>query len=312
MEALVASAHLIGAVAAVVTMVAIGIVIGWWEEERNRKRWLDEASAQLGVAIRDLDNEEVAPRVLRFASERASSELFRNRLSDLCGTVRVVWGWLGWSVQIAILVGVLWYTLTDSLGAAVYAWSIVPVFLLFGTLSLAFSLVCRFATGRYPGQAEAARQAIANIVRNERAQAADGAIPAREAASGGTIPVGIAAAQILEALPASVSKASRAAFDGTSVQFLLSGDGGGEWYLDTRNGHCTLVPGRHVAPTVTVAMDAADYVAMALGELKGADAFAAGKLKLAGDMAIASRMGELFGSPGNVPPDTHASRHKES
>ena len=109
----------------------------------------------------------MAPKIVQLSSERYSSELLRNRLSDLCGVVRTAWDWLSWVVQILVLVGVTWYTFTDSRDTAVYAWAVIPLIAFFWVVSMVFSLACKVLTGRYPGQAKAARKSLAEYIANK-------------------------------------------------------------------------------------------------------------------------------------------------
>ena len=169
MRLLIAIGHIVGSQLAAAVVGWVTMLIAAWEVTRNQKHLLEEMSIQLGISVDDLEKEEMAPRIIQFSSERYSSELFRNRLSDLCGAIRTGWFWLSLFVQIGGLVGVVWYTFTDSLDTAVYSWLLVALSLLFWIVSVAFSLVCRLFTGRYPGEAKLARKAIADIVRNRRA-----------------------------------------------------------------------------------------------------------------------------------------------
>jgi len=121
----------------------------------------------LGVAVEELDNKEMAPKLIQLSSDRFSRELLRNRISDLCGAIRTVWGWLGSLLQLAVILGVAWYTFTDNLNTAVYAWFIVAISLIFWVTSVAFSLTCRLFTGRYPGEAKQARKSVAEFLNNE-------------------------------------------------------------------------------------------------------------------------------------------------
>jgi hypothetical protein len=82
--------------------------------------------------------------------------------------IRTVWGWLGLLLQIAVLLGVIWYTFTESAETAVYAWFIVAISLFFWTASVVFSLVCRLLTGRYPGEAKQARKSVAEFLNARR------------------------------------------------------------------------------------------------------------------------------------------------
>lgn len=166
MELLIAIAHIVGSILAVLVLGFFIMLIASWETDRNRKQALEETSIRLGVAVEDLDNEELTPKILQLSSERFSSELLRNRISDLLGVIRTMWGWLGSLLQVAVLLGVVWYTITDSLETAIYAWFIVGISLFFWIASVFFSLVCRLLTGRYPGEASQARKAVAQFLKN--------------------------------------------------------------------------------------------------------------------------------------------------
>ena len=77
-------------------------------------------------------------------------------------------------------------------------------------------------------------------------------------------------------------------------QFDLSGEGGGKWYAEVKDCACTVSQGEHPEPSITIRMDAADYLAMAAGKLNGQLAFMTGKLKLKGDMTLAIKMNTMF------------------
>ena len=59
-------------------------------------------------------------------------------------------------------------------------------------------------------------------------------------------------------------------------------------------GSMTLVPGKHVSPTVTIAMDAADYVRVVNGELDGARAFTTGGGTVRGKIRVAMKIRTIF------------------
>lgn len=168
MDVLIAIAHIGGSIVALVVFGIVVLLIGAWEMQRNQRHALEDASIQLGVAVEELDNEEFAPKLIQLSSSRYSRELLRNRLSDLCGALRTVWGWLGLLLQCAILIAVVWYTFTDSLGTAVHAWWIVAVAVVFWMTAVVFALVCRLFTGRYPGEAKQARKSLAKVVSERR------------------------------------------------------------------------------------------------------------------------------------------------
>lgn len=169
MSALIAIGHIIGAI---VVLVAFGIgtlMLAGWESERNQQTALQEASLALGIPIDDFGNAEHQERIIQFAAERCSSELLRNRLSDLCGWIQTGWGWMSNLLQVGILLGVIWYTLTDDLSNGVYAWSIIGVAIFFWISSIIFGYACKLLTGRFPGQARQARKLLAEAVERQRA-----------------------------------------------------------------------------------------------------------------------------------------------
>jgi hypothetical protein len=168
MDALVAIAH-IGGAAIAVFVFGIGVaIVSAWELKRNQRVALEEMSLAIGVPIDDLNNSEHTPKVLQFSSDKFSSELPRNRVSDLCGLIRTAWGWLGLLLEVGIFAAVVWYTTTDSFQNAVYAWWIVAVALVVWVVSVVFALLCNFLTGRYPGQARQVRKSLGEFVRNQR------------------------------------------------------------------------------------------------------------------------------------------------
>ena len=78
------------------------------------------------------------------------------------------------------------------------------------------------------------------------------------------------------------------------IQFDLAGDGGGVWHCAISEGACAVSEGAHDGPTMTVTMEAADYVELTSGALDGMTAFMSGRLKIAGDMGLAMKMQSLF------------------
>lgn len=79
-----------------------------------------------------------------------------------------------------------------------------------------------------------------------------------------------------------------------SVQFSLSGDGGGDWYVKIANGECDAQEGSLDSPTAKILMSANDYVAMTTGELNAMAAFMGGKIKVEGDLNTVMKFQGLF------------------
>jgi putative sterol carrier protein len=77
-------------------------------------------------------------------------------------------------------------------------------------------------------------------------------------------------------------------------QFELSGPGGGTYAVHVDDGKVAVKEGVHDAPTVTLKMDADDYVKMSNGKINGHWAVMTGKLKVSGNMMVAMKMQQLF------------------
>jgi hypothetical protein len=167
---LMALIHIAGTVAA---LFAFGILLVWingWEVERNKSRLLQELAAKLGTTVVQLEADANTSRLVQASFERYSNELLKNRLSDLCGVVRMIWGWLGSALQYGVLAYVLWSAVAENSNNAVFAWSAIGIAVIFWLTSLVFSFACYVLTGRFPGEARAARKSLAQF--SEQATAA--------------------------------------------------------------------------------------------------------------------------------------------
>jgi putative sterol carrier protein len=89
-------------------------------------------------------------------------------------------------------------------------------------------------------------------------------------------------------------KADKAGDLNLTVQFDLSGDTGGQWYVDIANGACEVEKGNTESPTATIRMDAADYVDMTTGKLNPMTAFMSGKIKVEGDLNAVMKFQQIF------------------
>jgi putative sterol carrier protein len=79
-----------------------------------------------------------------------------------------------------------------------------------------------------------------------------------------------------------------------AVQFDLSGDNGGQYWLRIANKTATVGEGKVESPKMTIKGSADDYVAMAQGTLNPMQAFMSGRIKVQGDMALAMKFMSLF------------------
>jgi len=168
MTNLSAIAHIVGAIVALGASGLVFLLIGEWEMKKIRKQVAEEASMALGVPIEDLDDPKYAPQLLKLSVEKFSPELFKNRFSDLCGTIRTLWVWLANIVQLGYLAIVVWFTITESNDSAVYAWFVLGIYLFFLSVVIVFNYFCKLLTGRWPGEAKAARKAAAAWVETHR------------------------------------------------------------------------------------------------------------------------------------------------
>lgn len=81
------------------------------------------------------------------------------------------------------------------------------------------------------------------------------------------------------------------------VQFQLSGEDGGDWYMTIKNRSCTVTEGLAGSANATLRMSASDYVALATGKLGSMKAFTSGKVKASGDISLLQRMDRWFVRP---------------
>ncbi|WP_328393666.1 SCP2 sterol-binding domain-containing protein [Streptomyces sp. NBC_00390] len=75
-------------------------------------------------------------------------------------------------------------------------------------------------------------------------------------------------------------------------------------YIVVDTGSCTATVAADRPADATIGLDVQDLVALAIGELKGTDAFVNGRLKISGDVFFAMNWIEWFGSR-STPPSAH-------
>ena len=102
--------------------------------------------------------------------------------------------------------------------------------------------------------------------------------------------------EIFDAMPGQLD-ANAAKNMNATIQFNLSGDNGGQWYVNIKDGQAEVHKGTAPSANMTMSMAANDYVDMTTGKLNGQMAFMSGKLKISGDMGLAMKMQTLFKRP---------------
>lgn len=80
-----------------------------------------------------------------------------------------------------------------------------------------------------------------------------------------------------------------------TIQFDLSGDNGGLYWLKIADGSAEAGQGQAENPSMTLKASAEDWVAVTKGELNPMQAFMSGKIKVQGDMSLALKLQSLLG-----------------
>lgn len=161
--------HIVGALVATFAFGIFVLLMGERDKERIRRRRLEDISMALGVPVASLETDEsLAPRLVQYWSQRFSRELLRNRVSDLCGALWTVWGWLSTLLQAILIVVVGWLMYAYGPQSAVLMWCVLAIAVFFWVVSVAFSLACLLFTGRFPGEAKAGRLALAPFLGQQK------------------------------------------------------------------------------------------------------------------------------------------------
>ena len=81
---------------------------------------------------------------------------------------------------------------------------------------------------------------------------------------------------------------------GVDVVFQFVIAGAGDWHCTVRENRCMVMSGRHSNPTLTLDMNAHDFLDMINGRLQSITAFTQGRLKIEGDVMQAPLFETLF------------------
>jgi putative sterol carrier protein len=109
---------------------------------------------------------------------------------------------------------------------------------------------------------------------------------------------------IMLGMPLAFSAKAAAGLEAT-IQYVLSGEGGGMYHLRIKDGECTAHHGPLLEADLTIHAPARIWLAIAKGELDGQEAFMKGLYRASGDMSVMMKMGDLFSAIGGqaAPPE---------
>jgi putative sterol carrier protein len=80
-----------------------------------------------------------------------------------------------------------------------------------------------------------------------------------------------------------------------TIQYDISGEGGGTWNAVIKDNTCKVTAGAAASsPNLTLQMSGQDWLDMLSGKQSGQMLFMSGKLKLKGDMGLAMKLPSLF------------------
>lgn len=102
--------------------------------------------------------------------------------------------------------------------------------------------------------------------------------------------------ELFAQLPANLDANTAKGLNAT-IQFNLTGEEAGRWWIAVRDGGVEVGEGSAPNANVTILMDAKEYVDMMLGTLNHQIAFMSGRLQISGDMELAMKLRTLFRHP---------------
>ena len=89
-------------------------------------------------------------------------------------------------------------------------------------------------------------------------------------------------------------RADKAGGTNATIQYDISGEGGGTWHAVIKDGACAVNQGAAPSPNLTLQVGAQDWVDVTTGKQNPQMLFMSGKLKIKGDMGLAMKLGSMF------------------
>ncbi len=78
-------------------------------------------------------------------------------------------------------------------------------------------------------------------------------------------------------------------------QLELTGADGGSWHMIVQEQTCQILPGVACCPNTKITLSTADWADLVAGKLDAFGAVLAGRIRIDGDMTLATRLPALFG-----------------
>lgn len=79
-------------------------------------------------------------------------------------------------------------------------------------------------------------------------------------------------------------------------QLQLTGDGGGTWHMVVEGQTCKILPGPACRPNTVITVSSGDWADLVTGRLDGFSAVLSGRVRIEGDLELATRLPALFGA----------------
>jgi putative sterol carrier protein len=116
---------------------------------------------------------------------------------------------------------------------------------------------------------------------------------------------------IMMGMPTAFNPEAAGDLDAT-IQYALTGEGGGMYHLRIKDGECTAHRGPAVNADLTINSPAEVWIAISRGELNGPQAYMEGKYQWSGDMSIMIIMDKLFNKTGPQETPSSSSQSPDS
>jgi len=99
--------------------------------------------------------------------------------------------------------------------------------------------------------------------------------------------------ELMAAMPGAFVPAKAAGVNAV-VQYRVTGEEASDWIITIRDGACTVEQGVSPKANVTLRMDSKDLKSMMTGKVNGVQLFMQGKLKIEGDLNLATKFASYF------------------